>query len=221
MDIFKFVKRDAIPEVTSGKVIKMAGGYQINLIRNDQVYNYFHQGNLDKKALLSTIKQIRAVSDFNVSRGADPSYNKPFRGRRSGGKPTQVIDDAVVELSGGFTVGGLQNRTYLAGDPSGEHWIMSAWNASNFDLFDINDNTREFLRRHLSAIAYKANPGAEPEIDYFTTSQLAMNRLLMLQQKHGAPFGAVGDSASADVAPASTPDAGEVSQQLTVDRSIE
>jgi hypothetical protein len=130
------------------------------------------------------------------------------------------VDAAVVELSGGFTVGGLQDKTYIAGQTDSEHWIMASWNPSNFDLFDISEDARTFLRRHLSAIAYKANPGAQPDIDYFTTPQLALNRMLMLQQKHGAPFGFVNGVVN-DVSPDATPTSGQVVERLTVDRSVE
>jgi hypothetical protein len=207
----------------SGRLVKTSDGYEITIVKDNDKYSYPHEGNLDKNSLLQTLKQIQATLDSQntqQSRNAEPSYEKPFRGRRSAGKPSEVVDAAVIEHSGGFTIGGLQDPSYIAGSPDNEHWIMASWRPEAFDLFDMSDSNRQFLRRHLAAIAYKAAVGASPDIDYFSTPQMAINRLTMLQQKHGAP-GGTAINAQNDIAPVNTPSTDDIIGKLTVDRSVE
>lgn len=222
--IFKFVKRVALPGVESGELMRTENGYLINIVKDGNKYSYAHEGNLDKNTVLQTLKQIQATLDYSklTQQERDSvglSAVAPKRSNRGSGKPTDKIDAVVIERSGGFTIGGLQSPSYIAGDPTDEHWVMASWNSTDYDLYDINSVDREFLRRHLAAIAYKVNPGAEPEIDYFTTPQLAINRLIMLQQKHGAPGGSA--RVVADATPPNTPSSGDVVKRLTLDRSVE
>jgi hypothetical protein len=102
-------------------------------------------------------------------------------------KPTDSVNSAVVEQSGGFTTTGTSTIQNMAGNPTGEHWVLSTWNPIEFGSYDLSQEDREFLHNNTAAIAYKSQPGSKPVIDYFATEQLAREELIVLQNKNGVP----------------------------------
>ena len=198
IDLFKFVRRSAFPDITSGRLTKNPEGYTITIIQSGVAYNFSHSGTLDKASFLTMLEDVKRSVDehrMRTSAGITTERTRPMSGRkpvakmppRKVNKPTDRIDDVVIEQNGGFTITGSDTIENAAGDPDGAHWVFASWDPVEFDTYDLSPVDRNFLRKHVAAIAYKVRPGVDPEIDYFTTADFARERISMLQSKYGIP----------------------------------
>jgi len=198
IDLFKFVRRAALPDITSGRLTKTPTGYTVTVVQDGTAHNFSHEGSLDKNSFLSMLGDIKKFIDekrVGASKGISGERVRPMSGRkpvanmpdRRVHKPTDRVDDVVIEQNSGFTVTGADSIENVAGDPDGEHWVYASWDPIEFDTYDLSPADRNFLRKHVAAIAHKVRPGVEPEIDYFTTVEFARNRMAMLRSKHGVP----------------------------------
>jgi hypothetical protein len=198
IDLFRFVRRAYLPDVTSGQLVKTSGGYSIAVQQSGVTYNFSHSGNLDKPGLLYLVEKVKKSLQERrtaASQGISAERIRPMTGRkpvtkmpdRRVHKPTDRVDDVVMEQNGGFTPTGAGSIQNMAGDADGDHWVMATWDPIEFDTYDLSPGDRNFLKKHVAAIAHKVGPGAEPEIDYFTTADLAKERISVLQSKYGVP----------------------------------
>jgi hypothetical protein len=198
IDLFKFVRRSVLSDITSGRLTKTPSGYTVTIVQDGAAQNFTHEGSLDKQSfvvMLDDIQKYMNEQRVKTSKGISAERARPMSGRkpvanlpdRRVHKPTDRVDDVVVEQNGGFTVTGADSIENVAGDPDGEHWVYASWDPVEFDTYDLSSADRNFLRKHIAAIAHKVRPGEKPEIDYFTTTQFARNRMDMLRSKHGVP----------------------------------
>lgn len=198
IDIYKFIKRDALAGVTSGRLTKTDGGYTISLVRNGATHAYPYVGeNLDRDGLYKILRHmggdvapenvIDASTKYTVSAQQARAPEVNVAGRRQLYKPTDSVNSAVVEQSGGFTTTGTNTIRNVAGNPVGEHWVLSSWTPVEFSNYNLSQEDRQFLHDNTAAVAFKSQPGSKPEINYFATEQLARDELTVLQSKNGVP----------------------------------
>ncbi len=200
IDLFRFVRRNYLPDVSAGRLTKTADGYNISVMQNGVTYNFGHQGNLDKAGLSYLVQKVRAAMDqhrmASSSQGIAAERVRTTFGRetnvqnppsRKVHKPTDRVDDVVQEQNRGFSPTGADSIENVAGNLDGEHWVLGVWDPVEFNSYDLSPADRNFLTKHVAAIAHKVRPGAEPDIDYFTTADFAKKRIAVLQAKHGVP----------------------------------
>lgn len=199
IDLFKFIRRDSLPDVTSGRLTKTANGYAITIIQDEKSYTFSHIGNLDKPGFLYLLQKIKKSVDEHRQRASvglsgeriRPMSDRPTNvsrlPKRRVHKPTDRVDDVVIEQNGGFTPTGADTIENVAGDPDGAHWVLGVWDPVEFQTYDLSPADRNFLTKHVAAIAYKVRPGVDPEIDYFTSADFAKKRMSVLRSKYGVP----------------------------------
>lgn len=164
-------------------------------------YNFSHQGNLDRDGLSYLVQrikvamekhrktatpgvaaeQVRSMGQRSVQTTVDNSRKRKVH------KPTDRVDDVVQEQNGGFSPTGADSIQNVAGNLDGEHWVLAVWDPVEYNTYDLSSADRNFLIKHVAAIAHKVRPGAEPDIDYFTAADAAKKRIAMLQGKYGVP----------------------------------
>lgn len=196
----------------SGRLVRTDDGYIITVNKGGTLYSYNHTGPMNKEDLLQIINQVKTNLDYSKLSNEDRrSLGMPVKRPRSvteGGalrirKASNRVDAVVKEQNGGFTVTGTDPADNVAGVVDGEHWIKVTWNPVEYGVYDLSERDRDYLSRHVAAIAHKTEPGAEPQIEYFTNVRLADRKFEMLKAKHGTPGNQVVQNTDQDtVAPA-------------------
>lgn len=170
VNIFSFLSRDSLPGVDSGYIERKDNDtYMIALRRGQQVNKIVHEGPIDKDYLQQT------MLDYGFGTpNAQTTLNVDSRGK---------VDAVVTEYARGFSaVSGLP----VAGNPLREHWVMAHWGTDHFTFQDdLTANQAKFLSDNKAVIGYKPQPGADPELDYYKSRELAAQRFDMLKAKYG------------------------------------
>lgn len=197
IDVFRFVKRAALPGITSGRLVRTINGYTLSLRKGDEYFSYQHGGPMSRDDLMALIQQAESELDFSqlsvderrelgLPVGLRPGQNLTEEGTLQSKRGSPKVDAVVIEQNGGLTVTGVPNaQRDVAGDHDGEHWIKATWDPSEFDRYQLGDTDREFLKANTAAIAYKTEPGGIPQIEYFTNENEMVKKWDLLRSQHG------------------------------------
>ena len=170
VNIFSFMSRDSMPGVESGYVEKKDDDtYLIAINRGGRVAKIVHEGPLNKSDLHQLL--------------LDYGYGKPNAKTTLAVDSRNKIDAVVSEYARGFSA---ESGLPVAGSPAGRHYVMAFWNRMTFyDNEDLTPDQLKFLTDNQAVIAFKSQVGADPELDYFKTADLAREKFDVYARKLG------------------------------------
>lgn len=218
IDIFRFVKRMALPGVQAGKLTKTDIGYRIDLQHGKEVLNRVWDGPINKDDLANYLYEVEGDLDFTqlerdeklemgLPVGRRPGQSVSEDGVRNSRRGTPAVDAAVISQNGGLVPTGTDDPANIAGDPEGEHWVMATWDPDEYKQYELSPKDKEFLQKNVAAVAHRGEPGGEPTIEYFSNPDEAKASLLVKQNQEGAPQDVEQNVDSANVAPEMAPQA--------------
>lgn len=198
IDIFRFVKRIALPGVQTGVMTKTPTGYQINLQHGKETITKTFDGPMTKDDLAILLEQVQQNLDFTsltrdeklslgLPAGRRPGQTVSEDGVRNSRQGTPAVDAVVVAQNGGLTPTGTDNPDNVAGSVDGEHWVMATWEPNEYDIYKLNPEDMKFLETHVAAIAHRTEAGGVPTIEYYSTVQEAQSSLGVKQNQTGVP----------------------------------
>ena len=171
IDLFSFVSKDKLPHVSNAYLERIGEGSEratrivMNINGQNMVHHY--QGPLTGSDLLKYVSQFQ-LGNFDKEEIALTVDSR------------SKIDSMVIEKAYGFST---ESGLPMAGNPYGEHWVLFYWD-NDFYSENLTQKQLDFFVNNKAAIAHKAGPGSEPNINYFKTRKNAIDRLTMLRSEH-------------------------------------